>query len=58
VEERYTKAGLIERFGAGYRRARLSALAGSGAFGTGFGFGAAAGSSFASAERSGSRRGA
>jgi hypothetical protein len=44
--------------GVGYRRARLSALAGGGAFGCGAGFGAGAGSSFASAERSGSRRGA
>jgi hypothetical protein len=40
------------------RRARLSALPGGGAFGCGLGFGAVAGSSFASAERSGSRRGA
>jgi hypothetical protein len=45
---------------AGYRRrARLSALAGGGAFGScAVGAGAVAGSSFASAERSGSSRGA
>jgi hypothetical protein len=43
----------------GYRRARLSPWAGGGAFGCGVSFGAvAAGSSFASAERRGSRRGA
>ena len=43
--------------GVGYRRARLSALAGGGAFRSGVGFGAAA-SSLASAARSGSSRGA
>jgi hypothetical protein len=43
--------------GAGYRRVRLSALAGGGAFGSAVGSGAAA-SNFPSAARSGSRRGA
>jgi hypothetical protein len=43
--------------GAGYR-ARFLAWAGGGAVGCGVCFGAVAGSSFASAERSGSRRGA
>ena len=42
--------------GVGYRRARLSTLAGGGAFGSGVGSGAA--SNFPSAARSGSRRGA
>jgi hypothetical protein len=42
--------------GPGYRRARSSALAGGGAFGSGVGSGAA--SNFPSAARSGSRRGA
>jgi hypothetical protein len=41
-----------------YRRASLSALARGGAFGGAVGFGSVAGSSFASAERNGSRRGA
>ena len=41
-----------------YRRARLSALAGGGAFGSGVGLGADAASNLASDARSGSRRGA
>ena len=44
------------QMGVGYRRARLSALAGGGAFGYRFGFVAA--SNLASAARSGSKRGA
>ena len=41
----------IAQRGVGYRRARLSALAGGVAFGCGVGFGAVASSSFASAAR-------